>query len=201
MSCVTPMELIGQIARLQIQESSLKVGESPRRWYDPAPIRVVPVLTLNENGVVGRTATGDTMLDVHNTIHLASKNRVGGNGISVGFTSHYGAMRARFGDHLADGIAGENILVATERMFTAADVASGIRIETSDGAMIDLEQVIIAEPCVEFSRYALRYPRDAPSDRAVTDALNFLRDGTRGFYATYRGTPATIAVGASVYLL
>ncbi len=195
------MKLIGQIVRLQVQESSLKVGGSPRRWYDPAPIRVVPMLTLTENGVMGRATTGDTMLDVHNTTHPASRNRADNNGISVGFTSHYDVMRARFGDHLLDGIAGENILVATERVFTKADFAAGIRIETGDGAMVALEQIIIAEPCVEFSRYALRYPRDAPSDRAVTDALNFLREGTRGFYATYRGAPATIAVGASVYLL
>lgn len=194
------MKLIGRIVRLQVQESNLKVGESPRRWYDPAPIHVVPTLTLNEHGVIGRAAMGDTILDVHNTTHPASRNRANSNGISVGFTSHYGAMRARFGDHLVDGIAGENILVATERMFTAADVAAGLRIETGDGAMIALEQVIIAEPCVEFSRYALRYPHDAPSDRTVTDALNFLRKGTRGFYATYRGAPATIAVGARIYL-
>lgn len=194
------MELIGQVVRLQVQESSLKVGGAPRRWYDPAPIRAVPVLILNKNGVVGRAATGDIILDVHNTTHPASRNRAGGNGISFGFTSHYGAMRARFGNHLPDGIAGENILVAMERMFTEADVAVGIRIETGDGATIDLEQVIIAEPCVEFSRYALRYPLDAPSDRTVTDALNFLRAGTRGFYAAYRGAPAIIAVGARVYL-
>ncbi len=195
------VELIGRIVRLQVQESSLKVDGAPRRWYDPAPIRAVPVLTLNENGVMGRAATGDTMLDVHNTTHPASRNRAGGNGVSFGFTSHYGAMRARFGNHLTDGIAGENILVAAERMFTEADCAAGIRIETGDGATIDLEQVIIAEPCVEFSRYALCYPLDVPSDRAVTDALNFLRKGTRGFYAAYRGAPTTIAVGASVYLL
>ncbi len=189
------MELIGRIVRLQVQESSLKVGERLRRWYDPAPIRAVPMLTLNENGVIGRTETGDTILDVHNATHPATKNQTGINGISVGFTSHYGAMRERFGDHLVDGIAGENILVATEWMFTEADFAAGIRIETDDGATIDLAQIIIAEPCVEFSRYALRYPLDTPTDRAVTDALTFLREGVRGFYATYRGTPATIALG------
>ncbi len=194
------MELIGQIMRLQVQESSLKVGERLRRWYDPAPIRAVPTLTLNENGVVGRTESGETILDVHHATHPATKNRAGSNGISFGFTSHYGAMRARFGDHLVDGIAGENILVATERMFTEYDFAVGMRIETTDGGTIDLEQIIIAEPCVEFSRHALRYPPDAPSDRAVTDALNFLREGIRGFYATCRGAPATVTIGARIYL-
>ncbi|MCA1669175.1 MAG: hypothetical protein LC793_17635 [Thermomicrobia bacterium] len=195
------MEVIGRIVRLQVQESSLKVGDRLRRWYDPAPIRAVPMLTLDANGVVGQSDSGETILDVHNATHPATKNRAGSNGISIGFTAHYGAMRARFGDHLPDGIAGENILVATERVFTEAEFAAGIRIETSDGATIDLQQVIIAEPCVEFSRFALRYPLAAPSDRAVTDALNFLREGTRGFYAAYRGIAMQVAVSARVYLL
>jgi hypothetical protein len=182
------MEVIGRIVRLQVQESSLKVGERLRRWYDPAPIRAVSSLTLDENGVVGWAATGETILDVHNATHPATKNRAGSNGISVGFTSHYGAMRARFGDHLADGIAGENILVATERLFTEDDFASGIQIETTGGAFVRLEEIIVAEPCV------------APADPAVTDALNFLREGVRGFYATHRGAPATIAVGARAFL-
>ncbi|HEY7908912.1 MAG TPA: hypothetical protein VIC60_08545 [Thermomicrobiales bacterium] len=194
------MELIGRIVRLQVQESSLKVGERPRRWYEPGPIRAVPMLTLDARGVTGREADGAAVPDVHNAAHPASKHR-GENGISVGFTSHYAVMRTRFGDHLADGIAGENILVEVERMFTEGDFAAGVHIEAADGALVRLEEVISAEPCVEFSRYALRYPLDAPSDRTVTDALNFLREGTRGFYATYRGLPATISLGARLYLL
>ncbi len=194
------MQLIGQIVRLQAQESSLKVGERLRRWYEPGPIRAVPMLMLDTRGVTGRESDGTDVPDVHNATHPASKHR-GENGISVGFTSHYVAMRARFGEHLAVGIAGENILVATERIFAEADFAAGIQIETMVGALVRLDAVISAEPCVEFSRYALRYSLDAPSDRAVTNALDFLREGTRGFYATYPGAPATIAVGADVYLL
>lgn len=195
------MGLIGAVVRLQVQESSLKVGNAPRRWYEPGPIRAVPMLALDARGVVGRSEGGGTILDVHNAAHPASKNRSGTNGISVGFTSHYATMRARFGDHLADGIAGENILVETDRTYMGADLARGIAIEAAGGALIPLEDVIIAEPCVEFSRYALRYPLDAPSDRSVTDALNFLREGRRGFYAAYRGAPARIAVGTRVFLL
>lgn len=193
------MELIGNIVRLQVQESSLKAGERPRRWYDPAPIHSVRSLTLNTNGAVGRKADGAPILDVHNRTHSTSKNREGINDLSIGFTSHYDAMRARFGDHLPDGIAGENILVATDRVFTEADFAAGIGIGIASGAVARLDAVIVAEPCVEFSRYALRLPLDLPSDRAVTDALNFLREGTRGFYTTYRGAPVEIAVGMPVY--
>ena len=194
------MELIGRIVRLQVQESSLKVGERLRRWYEPGPIRAVPMLTLDARGVTGREADGTAVPDVHNATHPASKYR-GENGVSVGFTSHYAVMQARFGDHLVDGIAGENILIATDRVFAEADFAAGIHIEAVDGALVRLDEVIGAEPCVEFSRYALRYPLDAPSDRAVTDALTFLREGTRGFYATYRGLPVTISLDARLYLL
>lgn len=195
------MELIGNIVRLQVQESSLKAGERPHRWYDPSPIRSVPALLVDASGAIGRTADGAAILDVHNRTHPASKNSDGVNDLSVGFTSHYVAMRARFGDHLPDGIAGENILVATDRMFTEAEFAAGIHIETAGGAHIHLEAVIVAKPCVEFSRYVLRLPLDVPSDRAVSDALNFLHKGTRGFYTTYQGTPVEIAVGARVFLL
>ena len=41
------MELIGTIVRLQIQRSSLKLGERPRRWFDPSPLLEVPALSLS----------------------------------------------------------------------------------------------------------------------------------------------------------
>src|ERR1700710_1980804 len=78
------MELIGQIVRLQVQESSLKMGERPRRWYEPGPIRAVPMLMLDTSGVTGREADGTIVPDVHNAAHPASKHR-GENGVSVGF--------------------------------------------------------------------------------------------------------------------
>ena len=194
------MEQIGTVIRLQVQRSSLKAGERPRRWYDPAPIRSVPRLTLDADGVTGWADDETVVPDVHNATHPASKNR-GDNDVSVGFTSHYSAMRERFGDHLTDGIAGENILVIADRIVTEADVARGIAIEAADDTVIHLEEAIAAEPCAEFSRFALRYTLDTPSDRTVAEALNFLRRGTRGFYATYRGAPAIIRVGARVFLL
>lgn len=197
---MSAMQLIGPIVRLQVQASSLKMGERLRRWYDPAPIRAVPRLRVDMDGVIGVAADGATILDVHNRTHPATKNREE-NDLSFGFTGHYAAMRARFGDHLVDGIAGENILVAADRIFTEAEFAAGVGIEAVDGGLVRLAQVIDAEPCVEFSRFSLGYDRDAPADSTVTTALTFLRRGTRGFYATYDGEPTTIAVGAGVFLL
>ena len=190
---------IGTVVRLQVQESSLKVGEKPRR-YDPAPIRSVPVMSLTPAGVVGLADDGKTIVDVHHNDHPDSKNRDGENGISLGFTTHYAAMRDRFGEHLNDGVAGENILIAVDRLFSTADLASGVVIEDTNGMRLELRPVIVAAPCVEFSRYALKFPDGARPDATVTEALRFLDAGMRGFYATYLGEPAVVEVGARVFL-
>lgn len=197
------MRLLGEIVKLQVQTTSLKVGNPPRRRYDPAGIHQVAELSLTADGVRGWTAEGQPLEDVHNLTHPATKNRGGTNGISIGFDAHYHAMRARFGGHVADGIAGENILVALAEqptLFAEEDFLGGIAIEASNGGTIRLENVFVAAPCAEFTRYAMRFPDDARPDRSVTESLQFLDDGMRGFYAAYHGPEARIAIGARVYL-
>lgn len=193
------MELIGTIVRLQVQRSSLKVGERPRRRYDPAPLLAVPTLTLTVGGTIGRTEDGEEIVDVHHRDHPASRNAGGENDVSVGCTSHYDAMRSRLGAHLADGLAGENILVRTDRVWHEAELAGGILVEADGGEWVRLDRVVVAEPCVEFSRYALCAPDDTATDGRVTETLRFLRDGTRGFYASYRGEPRALRVGDRVF--
>jgi hypothetical protein len=190
------MRFLGTIVRLQVQRSSLKLGERPNRWYDPSPLLALPSLLVGEAGVVGLTDDGP-IVDVHNAEHPQSKNR-GENGVSVGFTGHYRAMRRRFGGHLPDGIAGENVLVETDARVSELDLMNGLLIEASDGSNVFLNQLVVAEPCVEFSRYALDDPDAPPDDPGLREALTFLRNGTRGFYAVYRSTPIRIAVGDRV---
>ncbi len=194
------MELLGTIVRLQVQRASLKAGQAPGRYYDPAPITAVPALTLDDGGVTGHDAEGRPVPDVHHRDHPASRHR-GENGVSIGFTAHYDAMRARFGDHLTDGIAGENILARNEGLIGADGLNAGIVVVTADGQELRLGAAQVAEPCVEFGRHALRLPRDARSDAAVGAALAFLRRGLRGYYLTYDGAPATVRVGDLVYRL
>lgn len=175
------LELLGPIVRLQVQHAPLKLGKKPHRWYDPAPITAVSALRLDSGGTTG--IDGDMVIhDVHHRDHELSRFR-GENGISVGFTSHYARMRDRFGDHLVDGIAGESILIATDVTCDRASVAEGIVIVTAGGEVL-LTEIQIAAPCVEFSRFCLRYDRDQRTDRAVSDAVAFLHQGMRGFYAT-----------------
>ncbi|HEX8916926.1 MAG TPA: hypothetical protein VF898_00345 [Chloroflexota bacterium] len=192
------MHLLGEIVRLQVQIVSLKPGERGHRWYDPAGLRVLPALDLEPDGVQG---TGDhhSMVDVHNARHPQSKFR-SENAVSIGFTAHYSQMRSRFGDNLPDGIAGENILVSCDRPVSEAELRNGLVIETQRGMEVRLKAIEVAEPCVEFTRFALCYPQDAPADGQVTEALQFLRYGMRGFYASYAGSLATIRLGDPVFL-
>lgn len=193
---LTPADrCIGVIIRLQVQESSLKVGQAPVRRYDPSPLHEVTALSLTPAGVVAPGENGAQIVDVHHLEHPASKQRLGINALSIGFTSHYAAMRDRFGAHLSDGIAGENILVETERMLRAEDLVGSVVIETQGGASVPLQRIVVAAPCVEFSRYALRFPDDHRPDATVTEALQFLHQGVRGYYAAYDGNPVLIRVG------
>lgn len=177
------LELIGEVVLLQVQVRSLKRGERPRSWYDPGPITTVPAIQIDPGGVTGIDPAGEAAIgDVHHRDHPASKFR-GENGVSIGFTSHYERMRDRFGDHLRDGIAGENMIVRTEGIHEESDVAGGFVVMSGYGP-VTLGAVESVKPCAEFSKWCLRYPEDAVPDATVTDALKFLMSGMRGFLAT-----------------
>jgi hypothetical protein len=192
------LRLLGPIVGLQVQRSSLKVIDGASKWYDPAPLLAVGAVCLSEDGVVGCLSDGRELVDVHNRRHASTKHG-GPNGISLGFTAHYASMRAQFGAHLTDGLAGENILIQTDGTVSPEDVGDVLVIETQAGGCIRLEHIVAAEPCLPFTRYALRCERDAPQDPVVTESLRSLRFGRRGFYATYLGVPATVRCGDRVF--
>lgn len=194
------LELLGPIVRLQIQTSSLKCGQRPQSWYDPEPITALHRLRLDQGGVTGLSdESSDDIGDVHHQLHPQSKFRAE-NGLSFGFTSHYSLMRQQYGAHLIDGIAGENILINRDRSVTQKQVAHGIVIVTGSG-MISLDRIEPSPPCSEFSKFALGYAREQAADRTVTEAIQFLHQGVRGFYATLRdeGSTPIVSVGDLVY--
>ena len=188
--------LLGPIVRLQIQRSSLKLGEKPNRVYDPAPLRPVDRLILTPDGALAYADDGSVVIDVHHAAHPATRNNGGSNDLSVGFTGHYAAMRARYGAHLPDGVAGENFLVEAAGTVPLAAVAGGLAVRrAADGALVRLGEVRVDLPCVEFSRYATR----STAAEDVKAALQFLDHGTRGFYCTYTGAPVIVALGDELY--
>ena len=178
------MITLGRIVRLQVQTSSLKRGERPNRVYDPAPLITVKELQLTPRGAAGITEKGETVLDVHHADHPTSKYEPGRE-VSFGFTSHYGKMRAQYGEAVAIGCAGENILLESDRVYVLEDF-SGLAFQSgASGASARLDSVIVADPCVEFSRFSLGDPAASPQD--LKPVLQFLGDGVRGYCFTPTG--------------
>jgi len=192
------MRTIGTVTRLQIQRSSLKTGEKPNRVYDPTPLLPVPRLTVTPDGVLGAGADGSWLVDVHHRAHPETKNEDGLHGVSVGFTSHYAAMRDRFGERIVVGCAGENIIVAADRMLTYDDLAGGMAIVATDGPeRVRLRVLQVAHPCRPFTGWASG-ARVEPD--VLKSHLQFLDGGTRGFYCVGEGS-GTVAVGDRLVLL
>src|SRR5215212_1773199 len=136
------MREIGQIKHVQLQRSSLKQGQRPQRYYDPAPLLLVDRLRLAPGGVSAVSANGEAIIDVHHADHPESKSRLGTNGISIGFTSHYRAMRDRYGAHLTDGCAGENILVESDHVWSLDQLGEALVIQCVDRQMVVLTDLV-----------------------------------------------------------
>jgi hypothetical protein len=190
--------MIGPITRLQIQRSSLKTGEKPNRAYDPAPLLPVPRLSVTPDGVLGAGPDGGWIVDVHHRAHPETKNEDGLHGVSLGFTSHYAAMRGHFGDHIVVGCAGENVIVDADRMFSYEDLAGGVAIVASDGReRVRFKVLQVAHPCRPFTGWALGGNVES---EVLKSNLQFLDGGTRGFYCVGEGS-GTVQVGDRLLLL
>jgi hypothetical protein len=185
-----------RIVKLQIQQEPLKRGEKPNRWYDPTPIRPVERLLVNDRGATG-VVDGDKVIDVHHVDHPMTRNHGLASGLSVGFTAHYAAMRRRFGDRVADGVTGENVLVDSDGQMTRERLAGGA-FWTHDGRTVQFTEVQVAEPCVEFSRYVLGVePGD--TSQPTREPLRALMGGMRGFYVAL-AEPVELTVGDELLL-
>lgn len=183
-------EVLGTVARLQVQRSPLKPGARGARVYDPSPLLEVHELEVGPRGVVGP----DRVLDVHHADHPQTRARRG-NGLSVLPRAHYALLRERFGPHAVDGCAGENLLLDTDRPLTPDDLAGTLLLETEEGEPLVLTAGQAAPPCVEFSRWLLGQGPDTAVGDDVREALDVLADGLRGFYLTAQGT-GRVARGA-----
>ena len=192
------MRIIGTIARLQIQRGSLKTGEKPTRRYDPGPLLSVPKLNVTAEGALGAIEDDAWVVDVHHRAHPHTKNEDGLHGISLGFTSHYDAMREHFGARVIVGCAGENIIAETDGRFTYEDLAEGVAILAPDGKeLVQLRVLQVAHPCRPFTGWALGKQVEPEELRKH---LQFLDGGMRGFYCVGEGT-GTVSLGDAIALL
>lgn len=194
------MRTIGTIIRLQVQRGSLKRGDKPLRVYDPAPLLAVPALSVSPDGALGASpADPDAwIVDVHHRGHPQTKNEDGLHGISLGFTSHYDAMRAHFGEKLSVGCAGENIIANVDRQVRYEEIAGGVAILAPDGTeRVRLRVLQVAHPCKPFTGWALGKQVE-PTE--LKEHLQFLDNGMRGFYCVGEGI-GTVKLGDSVAIL
>lgn len=193
------MKEIGCIVRLQVQTKPLKWGDGDSRVYDPRGIREVPALTLTSHGCLG-LLPDQTITDAHHRDHPLSRNRQergSPNALSFNFTTHYQQLRQQYGNHLTDGIAGENILIATNHSWQIEQFAQGLTIRTHQGQLLTLSSIEVATPCVPFALFALHKPH-RPSVELVKNALLFLDNGLRGFYCHWSNTPITLIGGETI---
>ncbi|MEE8330637.1 MAG: hypothetical protein V3R84_02615, partial [Acidimicrobiia bacterium] len=124
--------------------------------------------------------------------------------VCVGFTAHYGAMRAQFGEHMVDDVAGENIIIDYPEEVWPDDLGSRLGIENQDsGDLATLEMVSFAAPCVEFSRFCLERPKEDVPASELGEALRFLGNGRRGYLLVLDKVVDEVAVrpGDKVFLL
>ena len=177
------MELIGTVVRLQVQRSRLKPGVGSARVYDPAPLLEVDALDIGPRGVTGPGG----LLDVHHADHPDTRNVKLRNGLSVMTKGRYDDLRARYGPHLLDGLAGESLLLDA-----GDDLAGRMLLETDDGTIEVVGEP--APPCVEFSRFVLQRGL-GDTGPEVLAAMEQLGDGARGFYLRTDGT-GTVRAGS-----
>lgn len=195
------MSLIGVIKQLQIQTVALKAGEKPFRVYTPETLLTVEAFTVTPEGVEGEGPDATPVIDVHNSKHPKSRN-TGTNSVSFGFTGHYALMRDRFGEHLYDGVAGENIIIENADRLTEENLGSRLvvrRPSTGEDVLV-IDDVRNMPPCIEFSHYANKANlKESPLAAAtLKGTLQFLSGGMRGFCGTALAS-AVIQVGDELH--
>lgn len=172
---------LGQVKITQVQPSGL-IYETPSGYlYDPSRRVEVPRIHLSSQGIEGETTLGERLLDIHHEVHPETHND-GLNAISIGFTSHYCAMRTLFGEHMLDGTAGENIIIDCDQEIWLPDLGQKVEFQNPDtGKNVSLDVIKIAAPCDEFSHFAANSQDERLAAEDLKSILQFLGNGRRGF--------------------
>ena len=121
------------------------------------------------------------LLDIHHADHPETHNN-GKNAISIGFTSHYSRMRAKFGDHMQNGAAGENIIIEYDQEVWLPDLGQKVEFRNPEsGQVVSLDVIKFAAPCDAFSHFAADSQDERLPAEELKSVLQFLGKGRRGF--------------------
>jgi hypothetical protein len=192
---------LGKVKLVQLQPNGLII-ETPSGYFYDASRRVeVDQVVINAKGIEATLPTGEHVLDIHHLDH-PDKAYDDDDLVCIGFTSHYDAMRKRFGAHMVNGIAGENIIIAYDQEVWEADIGQQLIIENAEtGQQIGLDFVCFAAPCDEFSHFAAQSQAARLPAAELKATLQFLNNGRRGFLLVLKPgqEPAIIQAGDLVY--
>lgn len=172
---------LGSVKLTQLQPSGLIIKTPSGYFYDASRLVEVDSLTITPLGIEATTPDGEQVLDIHHISH-PDKAYDDDDLVCIGFTSHYDAMRQRFGDHMVYGIAGENIIIEYDQEVWSEDLGERIGIQNPDtGDWVLLDLLSYAEPCSEFSHFSAQsQDQKLPADQ-LKSTLQFLGKGRRGF--------------------
>jgi hypothetical protein len=172
---------LGQVKLVQVQPSGLIIETPSGDFYDESRRVEVEKLIITSLGIEATTSSGEHVLDIHHINH-PDKAYEDDDLVSIGFTSHYKAMRERFGEHMEDGIAGENIIIEYDQEVWMEDLGQKIAIENAEtGHKILLDVLSFAAPCEEFSHFVAKSQHEKLPAAELKAALQFLNNGRRGF--------------------
>jgi len=194
---------LGRIKLVQVQPNGLIIESPSGYFYDASRLVEVDRLYITLLGIEATTPEGEHVLDIH---HIDHPNKAYDNDdlVSIGFTSHYEAMRAHFGEHMVDGVAGENIIIEYDQEVWPEDIGPQIAIENADtGRMALLDVVSFAAPCEEFSHFAANSQHERLPVKKLKATLQFLGNGRRGFLLVLSDNQesATVRSGDKVFVV
>ena len=172
---------LGRVKLVQVQPSGLIIETPSGDFYDVSRRVEVEKLIITSLGIEATTASGEHVLDIHHINH-PDKKYDDDDLVCIGFTSHYAAMRERFGEHLEDGTAGENIIIEYDQEVWKDDLGQQIAIENAETGHKTLLNVLsFAAPCEEFSHFAVDSQHERLPAAELKATLQFLNNGRRGF--------------------
>ena len=194
---------LGRVKLVQVQPNGIIIETPSGDFYDASRRVEVESLHISSRGIEAITPTGEHVIDIH---HIDHPNKAYGNDdlVCIGFTPHYEAMRARFGEHMVDGVAGENIIIEYEDVVWPEDLGQRIAIENTDtGRQALLDVVSFAPPCEEFSHFAANSQHKRLPAEKLKSILQFLGNGRRGFLLVLSDNQesATVQSGDRVFVV
>jgi hypothetical protein len=194
---------LGTVKLVQVQPSGLIIETSSGYFYDVTRRVEVEKLLITSLGIEATTTEGEHVLDIHHLNH-PDKKYDDDDLVCIGFTSHYKAMRERFGEHLENGTAGENIIIEYDQEVWEDDLGQQIAIENAEtGRKTLLDVLSIAAPCEEFSHFVAKSQHERLPADELKNTLQFLNNGRRGFLLVLSDgqEEATVQAGDRVFAI